>query len=217
MVLTVGVFIHRDGEKESEYNQQWWLNQLDALIKKAAGDIASHLCPLVCVSVSVCQQERVSTCVYVCVCARKCQWAIRQLVVYAGGHHCASQPPLLTLSESQTVLPWCAHWQSLPPLYSLALSRLTPFVSLYTLHTLAQPFLLYRYYIVDNVIPALSGCPTAPRMTPCLYLCLPHSSSFLMVNGVGSCDMESAWANYRPVFPFEVWYDGTSYSSHICL
>lgn len=74
----------------------------------------------------------------------------------------------------------------------LSLSRLTPFVSLYTLHTLAQPFLLSRYYIVDNVIPALSGCPTAPRMTPCLYLCLPHSSSFLMVNGVGSCDMESA-------------------------
>lgn len=69
-MLTVGVFIHRDGEKESEYNQQWWLNQLDALIKKAAGDIASHLCPLVCVSVSVCQRERVSTCVHVCVCTQ---------------------------------------------------------------------------------------------------------------------------------------------------
>lgn len=212
-MLTVGVFIHRDGEKESEYNQQWWLNQLDALIKKAAGDIASHLCPLVCVSVSVCQRERVSTCVYVCVCT---QMSVSNK---AAGGVCwgASQPPLLTLSESQTVLPWCAHWQSLPPLYSLALSRLTPFVSLYTLHTLAQPFLLSCYYIVDNVIPALSGCLTAPRMTPCLYLCLPHSSSFLMVNGAGSCDMESAWANYRPVSLFEVWYDGACYSSHICL
>lgn len=40
-------------EAEQEHNQWQRLNQLDALIKKAAGDISSHLRPLVCVSVPV--------------------------------------------------------------------------------------------------------------------------------------------------------------------
>ncbi len=176
-IHTVGVHIHRDEEEESEHNQRWWLNQLDALIKKAAGDISSHLRPLVCVCECVCLFFVCETeSVYVHVCVRKCQWAIRQLVVCAGGHLCASQPPL-TLSESQSVLPWCAHWQSLPPLYSLPLSRLLPlFVSLYTLHNvhLSPPLLLSCYYIVDNVIPALSGCLIVPSVTPRIYLRLPH-------------------------------------------
>lgn len=129
-------------ESEQEHNQRRWLNQLDTLIKKAAGDISSHLCPLVCVHVSVCS-------VYACVCVQKCQWAIRQLVVCAGGHLRASQrTPPPTLSESHSVLPWCAHWRSQPPLYSLSVSHLLCFFVYVTRCT----------FISTSVIILLSHC-----------------------------------------------------------
>lgn len=126
-------YIHKHREKAGWYNQWWWLNQFDALIKKAAGDIASHLCPLVCLSVSICVCVCEKVCACMCVC--KCQWAIKQLVVYAGGHHCEPPPP--TLSESQSMLPWCAHGQSLPPLYSPS--------------ALPPPTLCFFVYFTQNV------------------------------------------------------------------
>lgn len=116
--------------------------------------ISVHLCVCVCLCVPVCS-------VYVCVCVQKCQWAIRQLVVCAGGHLRASQrTPPHTPCQSHTVFCHDVPTGEANHPSILSLCR-TFFVSLYTLHNvhLSPPLLLSCYHIVDNVIPVLSGCP----------------------------------------------------------
>lgn len=131
----------------------------------------------------------------------------------------ASPAPPLTLSESQSVLPWCAHWQSSLPLYSLPLSRLSAFVLSYTSHNvhLSVLLLLSCYYVADNLIPTLSGCVIVPRVTPSSSS-PPSSPRFVLtVRGAGSCVMESDSAIYCPCLSFWglIWW-GIKQLTHIC-
>lgn len=179
-----GYSLQRRREKRGrEHNQQWWLNQFDALIKKAAGDISSHLRPLVCVQcvrTLLCARGR--QCVRTCVCAKMSVSNKAAGGVCWGASLCLpTLPPPSSPCQSHRV---CCHDVPTGKAYRLSILPLclafSPlFVSLYTLHNvrLSLPLVLSCYYIVDNVIPALSGCRIVPRVTPRVYLCRPRPPS----------------------------------------
>ena len=94
-----------------------------------------------------------------------------------GASLCLPTPPHpVRVTECAAMM--CPLAKPTASLFSRSVSPSPALVSLYTLHNvhLSPPLLLSCYYIVDNVIPALSGCLIVPSVTPRIYLRLPHPS-----------------------------------------
>lgn len=193
------------------HNQQQWLNQLDTVIKKAAGDISSHLCPLVC------ESQSVSTCM--CVCKMSASNKAAGGVCW-GAWLCLPTPPPpppcpVRVTECAAMM--CPLAKPTALLFSPPC--LVPlFVSLNSLHNvhLSQPFfiMLLCGRQCHSCAVWMCDCPLCDPSS--LSLSFSHSSS-LMVTGAGSSVKDPVSVNYCPVFLFESWCDRASHGSHTCL